>query len=205
MIHFLAHSVVIYLEAASQVTSIVPCPQNAPEPEWRFWVGATAPWIGPLISGAVSVYIAWKVFRWQGRKDHRQWVLENKKNEWHELISLAAEIEKHMPSVGIGRELIDAVKGSSLDQHLRNMTQAVLRCIFVASAADRQRLYDKLVNVQKAKDQAHTDIIAYEQSPLLATQQGHPRPLEIATEFRSKFAAVWTDVHATAVKDLGIE
>lgn len=205
MVFSLVKSVAIYLDAISQAPPIVPCLQNAPEPEWRFWVGAIAQWIGPVISGAAGVYVAWKVFRWQGRKDHQQWVLESKKKEWQELVSLAAEIEKHMPSVGIGTELIEAVKGSSLDQHLRNMTQAILKCIFIASAADRQRIYDQLVQVQVAKDQAHTSIVGYEQSPSLAAQQGHPRPLEIASGFRSRFAAVWNDVQAMATKDLGIE
>jgi hypothetical protein len=205
MTHSLVEALAIYLDTIPQVPAIVPCLQNTPEPEWRFWVGAIAPWVGPILSGFVSIYVAWKVFRWQGRKDHQQWVLENKKREWQELISLAAEIEKHMPSVGIGNESIAAVKGSSLDQHLRNMTEATLRCIFIASAADRQRIYDQLVQVQVAKDQAHTNMVAYEQSPSLATQQGRPRPLEIALEFRSKFAGVWNDVHAMATKDLGID
>jgi hypothetical protein len=153
----------------------------------------------------VSIYIAWKVFRWQSGKDHQEWIRENKKQEWKELISLAAEVEIHMPSVGVGKELIDAVKGASLDQHLRVMTLTALKCVFVASAMDRRGIYDQLVQLRLAKEQAHTDIIAYEQSPTLAYQQGRPRPLEVATEFRSKFAAVWNHVYAMASRDLSLQ
>jgi hypothetical protein len=194
-----------FVGTVGQVPVSAGCPQAAPEPEWRFWISALAPWIGPLISGMVSIYVAWKVFRWQGNKDHRQWILENKKSEWQELITLAAEIERHMPSVGIGGELIDAVKGSSLDRHLRQMTQATLRCVFAASVLGEQGIYVKLVKLRQAKEKAHIDIIAYEQSPALAFQQGLPSALEIATEFQAKFASIWHDVHTLAIKDLDIK
>jgi hypothetical protein len=110
-----------------------------------------------------------------------------------------------MPSVGIVGELIDAVKGSALDQHLRLMTQATLRCVFAASVLSEQGIYNKLVELRQAKEKARVDIIAYEQSPTLAFQQGRPSKLEIAQEFRSKFASIWHDVHILATKDLDIK
>jgi len=205
MILHVASIAAFFIQQSPQPQCVIQCLQSVAEPQWKWWFGALAPWVGPLLSCVVSIYVAWKVFRWQGNKDHQQWILENKKREWQELITLAAEIEQHMPSVGIGKELIDAVKGTALDQHLRLMTQATLRCVFCASVLGEQGIYVKLVDLRQAKEKAHIDIIAYEESLALAFQQGRPSAVEIAREFQSKFASIWRDIHTFATRDLNIQ
>jgi hypothetical protein len=68
--------------------------QSTPDPPWKWWISALAPWIGPLMSGVVSIYVAWKVFRWQGNKDRAQWILDQKKAEWQELLRGAAHMRR---------------------------------------------------------------------------------------------------------------
>jgi hypothetical protein len=82
------------------------------------------------------------------------------------------------------------------------MTQAALRCVFSASVLAERGIYVKLVELRQAKEKAHIDILAYEESPTLAFQQGRPSALQIAKEFQSKFAALWNDVHSLAAREL---
>ena len=84
------HAAVMMAFFMDQLTNApiqVQCLQQATqEPGWRWWFGALAPWVGPLLSGVVSIYVAWRVFRWQGEKDHTQWILDQKAVEWRTLI-----------------------------------------------------------------------------------------------------------------------
>jgi len=94
---------------------MIQCAQSAPEPEWKWWISALAPWIGPLLSGVVGIYVAWKVFHWQGKKDRGQWIWDQKRVEWRELLSgmnsvyfpmaLAKQMKKPLPLDGSQRLL----------------------------------------------------------------------------------------------------
>lgn len=131
-----------------------------------------------------------------------QWVRDQKKLEWQELISLASEIELHMPSVALGGELIGAIKGSLLDEYLKRMTQAVLKCVFVSVELQDQGIYRRLVELRMQKEKALIDILTYEQSPAFAFQQGRPSAVDVAREFHGKFAAIRNELHSLALTDL---
>ena len=135
---------------------------------------------------------------------HEQWVRDKKKEEWQKLITQAARIEHHMPSVAIGGDLIKAVKGSELEDHLRHFTQATLECVFASGVLEEGGVYEKLVNLRQAKEKAIIEIGSYELSPVMAHSQGLPRPLEIAEKFHAALASVFRDVHNLARKDLDI-
>jgi len=90
MLH-LVTTAAVFVDQVQQAPMVAQCVQPAPEPEWKWWLGALAPWVGPLLSGLVSIYIAWRVFRWQGKKDRAQWLLDQKKAEWRELLDLVRE------------------------------------------------------------------------------------------------------------------
>jgi hypothetical protein len=89
----------IFADQAQQAQCVVKCIQSVPEPEWKWWIGALAPWIGPLLSGVVSIYVAWRVFRWQGEKDRNAWIRDQKKAEWRELFSAMMEVRKEFPQI----------------------------------------------------------------------------------------------------------
>ena len=189
---------VFLLDAASQAPVVVQCPSST---------GTDPLWLRFMIASLPSVFalgIAWLAFRWTSNKDHKQWILDNKKKEWQTLISLAAKIEYHMPSVAIGGKLIDAVKGGELDEHLRLFTQATLECVFAASVCDEGGLYEKLVSLRQAKENAIINMGSYELSPSVAHSQGLPRPLEIAQKLQAEFALILREVHNLAKTDLDI-
>jgi hypothetical protein len=76
----------VFVDQVTQAPVVVKCVQTAPEPEWKWWLGALAPWVGPILSTAGSIYVAWRVFRWQGKKDRAHWLLDQKKAAWSQLM-----------------------------------------------------------------------------------------------------------------------
>jgi hypothetical protein len=79
---------VFFVDQLGLAPVVVNCAQAAPGPDWKWWVSALAPWIGPLLSGVVSIYVAWRVFRWQGEKEQNSWVRDQKKAEYRELVDI---------------------------------------------------------------------------------------------------------------------
>jgi hypothetical protein len=88
MILHAASTVAFFVDQLGTAPVMANCAQSAPGPDWKWWVSALAPWIGPLLSGMVSIYVAWRVFRWQGEKEHNSWVRDQKKAEYRELVDL---------------------------------------------------------------------------------------------------------------------
>ena len=88
MILHAASMATFFVDQLGPGPAVANCAQAAPEPDWKWWVSALAPWIGPLLSGVVSIYVAWRVFRWQGEKEHSSWVRDQKKAEDRELVDL---------------------------------------------------------------------------------------------------------------------
>lgn len=139
-------------------------------------------WSRLLIAALPSVLalgIAWIAFLWNRNSDHDKWVLDNKKAEWQTLISHAANIERLMPSVAIGKVPIAAVHGSELDVFLHDAIHTVLKCIFIPEEY-AVSLYEDLLRIQLAVENAKREIETYNVSPMIAHEQGKPRPLQSA-------------------------
>ena len=109
----------------------IKCIPPVSEPDWKWWLGALAPWVGPLLSGVVSLYVAWRLFRWQGEKDRKQWFRDQKKAEWSRLLEGAANINR---IVYLGktmtREIEEGLK-NELKPAIRALSVALANCIFL--------------------------------------------------------------------------
>ena len=139
------------LHAASTVASFVDqlgtapvmanCAQAAPGPDWKWWVSALAPWIGPLLSGVVSIYVAWRVFRWQGEKEHSSWVRDQKKAEYRELVDLLYDaitvVVRERPGLEFPKDI------QLLDNAIQKLARVFADRIFIA-----KRLRESGVNEQ---------------------------------------------------------
>jgi hypothetical protein len=187
------------LEKPAQTPAQLQCLLQTPSDPWWKWLLQLVLSIVPVAGG---VWIAMWSFRATSRRDHEQWLADNKKGEWRKLISLAAQIEYHMPSVAIGGDLVKAVKGNELEEHLRLFTQAALECVFAGSVLGEGGLYEKLVDLREAKEQAILEMGIYEESPTVAYSQGRPSPVEVARNFQAQFASIFRSVHHLARKDL---
>lgn len=161
------------------------------------------------IPSAFALGIAWIVFRWNGKREHEQWVRsqqaaqnqwirDQKAKEWKKLLSFAASVEYYMPSVAIGATLIDAIKGAQLDEYLRSFTQTTLECAFASSIINKDGIYDRLIKLRESKERALIEIEEYERSPTA----GAPTPLTIARTFRNEFVSILIEIHKLSETDL---
>lgn len=155
--------IAVLADQAAQAPVIFQCVQSAPEPEWKLWMGALAPWIGPFLSGVVSIYVAWKVFHWQGEKDRKQWILDQKKAEWKELFSAITEIQKEFPpiyeteSLTIGKEekMAEELANKWKEIEYRIDVVAMMPFIFIAQKPVDIKFYEDWKDFkEKASDSA---------------------------------------------------
>ena len=200
---------------AAQVPVVLQCTPATLDPWWKGLLTTVVPTVVSLLSIGAGVEIAVWSFKKNRRSEqeqwernqqaaHKQWILDNKKQEWQKLISLAAKLEFHMPSVSIGGVLTNAVKGDELSEHLRAFTQSTLECVFANLVNASGGIYERLIGLRLAKEQAIIDILAYESSPAVANSQGRPTPVKIAQEFQRQLASILRDIHALAKSDMDI-
>lgn len=197
MVFHAASMAAFFVDSIAQAPVVVQCaPTGKQDPLWARLLLAAIPSI-------FALGIAWFVFRWNAEKDRVQWVLDNKKAEWQELLGLASAIEQFMPSVSIGSELTATVHDPEFRQHLRNFARAVLRCTFI-SGVDAQKIYDALLKVQLANEEAKGHIEDFSLDPHGANARGIPRPVPAARQVQSELVALWRDIRRLAVEDLDL-
>jgi len=90
---------VALLDEVKQGLVEVKCAQAAPEHWWRWWLTLSVGILGPLLSTAGSIYVASKVFRWQGTKERETWVRDQERAEWGAILSSLTAVEVKMPHV----------------------------------------------------------------------------------------------------------
>ncbi|HTW80863.1 MAG TPA: hypothetical protein VME23_15055 [Terracidiphilus sp.] len=94
------HTVSITAFLASQVNQapiVVQCAPPAPGPWWKWLLPTIVQTVVSLASITAGVWIAVASFRANKRKEHEQWVRDQKKTEWSGLLRAAAQIRKIMP------------------------------------------------------------------------------------------------------------
>jgi hypothetical protein len=192
--------VAVLVDQLAQAHVVVQCAQAAPEPRWK-WLEQLLISVIP-VAGGVGIAI-WSV-RATSKRDHARWVLENKKTEWQELLILASAIEQFMPSVAIGGELISAVHDPSFSQHLREMSRAALKCVFI-SEAKAKHIYEASVRIRMTNETAKGHIEDHNSNAILADKLGTPRPLQAAKLVQSELGSLWRDVRRFASEDLELK
>jgi len=157
-----------------------------------------------VIPSILALGIAWMAFRWNSQKDQKRWALDNKKAEWQELVKFASAKEQFMPSVAIGGELIAAVNDPSFNQHLRDMTRAVLNCVFI-SETRANAIYQRLLDIQVTNDRAKGHIEAHNQNAIAAHSLGIPGKLDAAKNVQLELGSLLTEIRRFASEDMELE
>ena len=91
-------------------------------------------WIQPilnLVSIVAVVGIAIWSFGATSRKEHRRWVLDQKKAEWKELLRKAAEIERVLPMVSMTPKERAVNISDGLKQAVRELSETTASCLFL--------------------------------------------------------------------------
>jgi hypothetical protein len=133
MIFHVVTAIAVLADQAKSTQCLVQCVQAAQEPGWKWWLSSLAPWVGPLLSGIVSIYVAWRVFHWQGEKDRQQWIRDQKKAEWKDLLEKTAQVD------GVFQRAESPNKCKSMKIIMEELPTARLelrkcwsRCLFIA-------------------------------------------------------------------------
>jgi hypothetical protein len=171
-----------------------------PEPEWKWWLKLLAEVVGPLISTAGSIYVAWRVFRWQGKKDRDQWARDQRVTEWKSLVELTAEFEQIMPEGEPGKATVDGVRYKMLPLCDR-ISHLVSQLLFVAPTIAAHRIQSELSQIKLDTDRAIGRIEIFDQSSqddktILGT------PMTNAIAIRERIRGLHSKVLSLAHKDL---
>ena len=139
--------VVVQLQQASTPVQV----QMVTDTGFKWWLSSLAPWVGPLLSGVVSIYVAWKIFQWQGKKEREQWVRDQKKAEWSQLIYRVAEIERVLPlGQTVNMKRIRLIV-EELKPAIHELLVVESNCIFLKGFFDVEENRTKLIDfIQKA-------------------------------------------------------
>jgi hypothetical protein len=172
-------------------------PNAAQDPFWsRLLVTA--------IPSVLALGIAWMAFHWNSQKDQKRWTLDNKKAEWKELLEFASAIEQFLPSVAIGQELTDTLHDQSFKKHLRDMTQASLKCVFIP-ADKAMKIYELLVTAQLTNEESKGQIEDFRSNASHTRVPDFPRPLQAAKKVQSALIDTWQEIRRLASEDLELE
>jgi hypothetical protein len=92
---------------------------------------AIATWIGPVISGLLSFFVAWMVFSRQSKKEREQWVRDQKKAEWSRLLEITGRMRIQM-RFGSEDQIIRAeIIRTELQPQIRELEAALSCCVFI--------------------------------------------------------------------------
>jgi hypothetical protein len=185
-----------FIDQMAYAPVMIQCAQSAPEPEWKWWLGALAPWVGPLLSGVVSIYVAWKVFRWQGEKDRKQWTLDQKKAEWREILTVCNDIDEQYLTPYRQDETLDALieRVRGLHGRVRSLS---CKYVFISDTLNSEplRFSDYTQGIEQTVERLEA---------LRFTKHADIRIPEEYNNLRSGFQGFVSQIGTSAQVDLGI-
>jgi hypothetical protein len=116
MIIHVAAMVALFVDQVQQAPVVVQCSQPAPEKWWR----PLSQFAQTIIPVAGGVWIAWLAFRWTGNKERSQWVRDQKKLEWRELLDLASDCQVPLHIASTPKDRLEAAEQAVVtDSELR--------------------------------------------------------------------------------------
>ena len=203
MIFHAALWVALFADQVQQAPIVIQSVQATPESEWKWWLKLIAEILGPLLSTAGSIYVAWRVFHWQGRKDREQWARDQKREEWKHLIQLTAEYEQVMPLGQPGSSTVEAVRHKVLPLCDR-IGQLTSEALFIAPTLSAAEIRLRLSQIMQETDWAIGRIDSFPQSSL-ADQAKLGTPVENAFEIRRGLQELHATLLSLAQKDLSLD
>jgi hypothetical protein len=180
-----------------QAPFVVQCVQAVPEPKWKWWLTLFAAIFGTLLSTVGSIYVAWRVFRWQGVKDRRAWIRDQQRAEWSAILSGLTAVEIRMPHVFSNLDWPKLTGG--VLQEMRNVIPAMRNAIFVAEELEKTDLiaaFANFVSEAALKLKAIDDLNHFISDPSGLTEVADIAALnKVKIHKMEKRSAVYTELH----------
>jgi hypothetical protein len=117
--------------AQAQTPVQIQCVQAAPEPTLKWLLPTIVQTLISLVSIGVGVGIAVWSFRKNRQSEHEQWIRDQKKCEWKELLQTASGIEAVIPAVAKIQERYDLVS-ECLPQRIAQLQAVRASCVFLS-------------------------------------------------------------------------
>ncbi|MGA2252937.1 hypothetical protein [Terracidiphilus sp.] len=123
------------LDTVSQAPVVVQIPPQTPDPSWKWVVQSVVPIIGGTVI-AVWSFIQNRESeqkQWQRNQAaaHDQWVLDQKKIEWREILKATSSIERTIPAVSKLQDRYDSVS-KYVPEMISELLAARGSCVFIA-------------------------------------------------------------------------
>jgi len=119
---------VLFVQQVSQTPIVVQCVQSpAADLGWKQWI----PTAVSLVSIGVGVWIAQWSFSATSERDHKRWILDQKKAEWKDLLAKAAEIEHVIPVASDQGAAYEAI-ANRLGPLTRELLEVKARSFFIS-------------------------------------------------------------------------
>jgi hypothetical protein len=180
MILHAASIAAFFVDQLTQAPVVVQCAQASPEPSWK-WLVQTLSSIIPVAGG---VGIAWMAFRWNSRKEHTRWILDQKKAEWRELLDAVKTCELDLAIISVAGDTFPAGLKSEAKRRAHNVQILFRDRIFINEF--------ELISVLSAWIDVTDRINIPGESQM------------ISSEYISAFTALVDAVRLAARKDLGV-
>jgi hypothetical protein len=121
MILNLAAMAAVFVDQISQAPTQIVCVQQvAPEQRWKPLLELVQS-VVPVLGG---VWVAWMAFGWTSKKEHGQWIRDQRKAEWRGLLDSLASVQEAIPTA-FSKQLIGSIgkRSSAQDKYLLEVTE----------------------------------------------------------------------------------
>jgi hypothetical protein len=150
-----------FVDQTQQTQCVVQCAQAAPESGLKSLLPTIVQTIVSLLSIFAGVGIAVRSFRANKKTEHEQWIRDQKKAEWKELLKKAAEIERVLPIVPMPRrdrlsKIVDRLKPA-----VNRLSVTRASCVFLQDFFKNDANINRFTSFIKDADAADTVIWAF--------------------------------------------
>lgn len=179
MILQIASYVASLVNQAAQTPLVVQCPQVPPDPWWKWLLPTIVQTVVSLLSIGAGVAIAVWSFRRNIRTEHEQWLRDQKRNEWRELLRSTAEIQRvlRMQTMKVGeraREIAEKLKHAAHELSITG-TSCIFLHAFFSDAEKGTRFYSFLKEADETSGLLEGLIEHYDSPDFEMTQEEKSR------------------------------
>jgi len=135
MIHSVVSMVAVFVDQMTQAPVVVQCAPVATESWLKWLLPAAVQTVVSLLSIAAGVMIAVWSFRRNRQSEHEQWIRDQKRTEWKEILQATADMENAIPAVAKIQERYDSV-AKCLPRKIARLLATRGSCVFVGEVLD---------------------------------------------------------------------
>jgi hypothetical protein len=155
MIHHAAAVAALLASQTSSAPIVVQLVQKTEPESWLKWLlPAIIQTVVSLLSIAAGVTIAWRSFHATSEKDHKRWLLDQKKAEWKELLKKASEIQRVLPVSSASSKERAHLIADQLKPLIRELAEVQASCVFLADFFKNRQQRERFFIFLKDADDA---------------------------------------------------